>query len=155
MCQNFRAKLRVMKSRSSECNTSGRTAHDSHTNYRLLSDDEKIERMKNLQDAKRTAKKSETRLREKVMEKIDVEGVVLSDEDNDDVAALVYTASGKIKEQFPDESVPRILWEEQLTYHNLKNKCGMKWHPSGTELALCFLWCLSCSYQEWLLSTPK
>ena len=135
-CQSFRTKLRVMKSRNSECSTTGRTAHDSHTNYRFLTEDEKIQRMKNLQDAKRTAQRNESRLRERVIQKINEEGVLLSDEDSEDIAALVYTASDKIKEDFPDESVPRILWEEQLKFHNLKDHRGMKWHPLIIRLAL-------------------
>ena len=54
--------------------------------------------MKNLQDAKRTAQRNESRLCEKVIQKINEKGVLLSDEGNKDIAALVYTASNKIKE---------------------------------------------------------
>jgi len=81
-------------------------------------EDAKIKRMKKLQDAKRTAQRNESRLCEKVIQKINEKEVLLSDEDNEDIAALVYTASNKIKEEFPDKSVPRILWEEQLKFHN-------------------------------------
>ena len=97
-CQSFRAKLRVMQSRNSECSTTGQTAHNSHTNCSFLTEDKKIKRMKNLQDAKRTAQRNESRLCEKVIQKINEKGVLLSDEGNEDIAALVYTASNKIKE---------------------------------------------------------
>lgn len=46
--------------------------------------------MMRLQDAKRTAQKNESRLREKVILKTNKEGVVLSDGNNEDIAEHNY-----------------------------------------------------------------
>lgn len=81
----YRSTLRAMKSRSQRISNSDSTSHSSHTNFRYLEPDEMLARMRNLQQAKRTAKKTVSRLSEKLKGIIESDGIDLAEEDASDI----------------------------------------------------------------------
>ena len=53
-CQGYRGNLRVMRWRSQQCDIPSRTAHNSYTNIRYLNVKEMEERLRNVQQQKKT-----------------------------------------------------------------------------------------------------
>ena len=81
-----------------------------------------MERMKNLEKAKRSAQQVVQRLRERANDTIQQKGVYLQEEDVADMDELAKQLEGKIKSTYAPGSFMHIFWEQQLQYNNLNSK---------------------------------
>ena len=88
MCRHYRATLHALKCKN-QLNKDSKTSHDSHTNYRYLQQGDVIERLRNVQTAKQTAKRAVERLKEQLNSVIEHDGVELDDDDAQDIEELI------------------------------------------------------------------
>ena len=133
-CQLFRSTLRssVIRVTSVDKHTSA----TSHTNYRNLSSAEKDTRLKNLHHSVRIVKQQVHRLKTKIGQLIDNQGVSLQDDDATDISEIFTECSTSIDKRYPTESPQRMFWEEQQKYNSLRDKRQMRWHPLVIRFAL-------------------
>ena len=89
--------LRAMKSRCENLNPTASTLHNSHTNYRYLSNKDLATRLKNVQAAKRAAVRSASRLNGKLQAMIEKEGIDLGEEDASDMEDLMGEVDESVK----------------------------------------------------------
>ena len=113
-----------------------RTSDTSTANLRYLSREELIERVKNVQNQKKEAIRHASKLHKIVQKEVEIEGVELSKEQNENLSKI-------LKENPPDfeEGSPAwLLWQQQKEIAEKKDSRGMRWHP------LMIRWCLSIYY---------
>lgn len=146
-CSGYRNNLRVMKCRSQNSSIEKRVAHDSHVNICFLSDDEKTQRLRNVQEEKRVLMLKNKKLQQKLQILIDKDGITLNDTESEKVFSLVEEASTEVQ-KFPENSFQSILWEEQLKYNALKEKRQMRWHPLVIRFALSLKYASSAAYKQ-------
>ena len=132
-CQSYRSTLRAMKSRCENSNPTASTSHNSHTNYRYLSNKDLATRLKNVQAAKRAAVRSASRLNGKLQAMIEKEGIDLGEEDASDMEELMGEVDESVKAK---KHFRCIFWKQQQVYHSLDNKRRMRWHPLMIRFAL-------------------
>ena len=136
-----------MEQRCKTSNSATDVAHDSHTSYRRLSEEEKIERLCNLQKHKRKLTYGIRDLQHRAKSLITKEGVTLTEGESSDMNRLLSDVSEKINDEFPKDSFQYILWEEQRKFNHLKNKRQMKWHPVIIRFALALKYASSSAYR--------
>ena len=110
-----------------------RTSDTSTANLRYLSREELIERVKNAQNQKKEAIRHASKLHKIVQKEIEMEGVELSKEQNENLSKV-------LKENPPDfeEGSPAwLLWQQQKEIAEKKDSRGMRWH------SLMIRWCLA------------
>lgn len=150
VCEHYRNTLRALASKdlsaSDPKSQSQRTGQNSHTNYRYLSVEESKERMRNLQKAKRSISQENRRLREKLQNLIEKEGIDLVDEDVSTLEEVFEDADKEIT-HLPAESFQRLFWEQQRQYKQLKNKRSIRWHPLMIRFALNLKYLSSAAYR--------
>jgi hypothetical protein len=146
VCCRYRGPLRALRSKAkgTEANLSQRTAHDSHTKISRLKNTEVVERLQNVQRAKRTLTKSNQRLRERLQKLIEKEGVLLHEDDERDIEALFTEASKKVDSR---NNFQKFFWEQQCRYNKLKSKRSMRWHPLMVRFALNLKYLSSAAYR--------
>ena len=158
-CCQYRVQLRIAKSREQLKDSSGRTTHDSHCNYRYLSENEKVERLQCLQKQKIALKDKVKKLQKKANRLIEREGVRLTEADAADIQTVMAETSDKVDDDFVKDSFQHILWEQQRKYNALKNKRQMRWHPLVIWFALSLRYASSTAYRtvtrSGLLSLPS
>ena len=156
-CQLFRSTLRssVIRVTSVDKHTSA----TSHTNYRNLSSAEKATRLKNLHHSVRIVKQQVHRLKTKIGQLIDNQGVSLQDDDATDISEIFTECSTSIDKRYPTESPQRIFWEEQQKYNSLRDKRQMRWHPLVIRFALNLKYMSTSAYravhQSGIISLPS
>ena len=133
-CVQYRNNIRSMAHRLKACSIATNTAHDSHTPYCRLDDQEKVQRLRNLQKEKKILKASNKKLQLRAQRLIENEGIKLTETESTDIEAVMKEASEKV--DFPEDSFQCILWEEQKKHCALKNKRQMRWHPLVIRFAL-------------------
>ena len=120
-CRKYRTQLFVERSRLKK-NSAHYTSHDSHVNYRFLTDAQKDERLKSLQQAKRIEKQRNTRLHQLILDEIETNGIVLESDDCKDMSSLTTNISAAVAKSFPADSVQRIFWEQQIKYNSVEHR---------------------------------
>ena len=160
-CRQYRAQLHANKSRDQQAVSSGRIAHDSHCNFRYLSQSGSMQRFKSLQKQRKMLNTKISRLEEerKACEVIENDGVKLTEEDGADIQAVLKDKSIKVEKHFAKDSLQYILWEQQVKYNHLTNKRQMRWHPLIIRFALSLRYASSAAYRTvastGLLSLPS
>ena len=105
-CQLYRGNLHAMRWQFQQCDIPSRISHNSHANIHFLNAKEIGERLKNVQQQKRSVTAKVQKLEEKM--KI-VNEVVLSEPEVDVVNDLIKDASDTVH-SFPKDSAQYILW---------------------------------------------
>ena len=135
-CQHYRATLRVCRARQSSMSDESKTCASSRTKYSSLTPMEKDKRLKNLQQSLQQTKQQMRQLEARAQQVVERDGIQLSQEDADDVSAVVKELSQSVEDSFPEHSSQRIFWDQQKQYHQLKDKRQMRWHPLVVRFAL-------------------
>jgi len=157
-CSKYRTRLHIDKYRErNKTETAHYTSHDSHVNYCCLSSEQKDERMRNLEKAKRTERLRNTRLHKEILNEIENNGVVLNGLDEEDMQSVASDVSAQVA-SFPVDSPQRIFWEQQMQY-NITQKKQMKWHPFVIRFALNLKYASTSAYravrQSGVISLPS
>ena len=132
-CIKHRNSLRAIISRAT---SDDRTNPSSHTNYTVLTTQEKHLRLKRLHKEMKLSREKLKRLREKISQ--DAERVS-ADVDNDldeDLRSIIASNDETITQSHPEGTFQRIFWEQQKKASSLNDARSMKWHP------LFIKWCL-------------
>ena len=101
-----------------------------------LADGELIQRLQNVQKAKKNYLRSLDQLRAKLNRLIDRDGIKLNTRDSRDMQDLCKGIAGEVRSRFGEGSFIKVLWEQQLDYHTRAKKQGMRWHPLIVRFAL-------------------
>ena len=113
-----------------------RTAPDSHVNYRFLCTPEKDVRLQRMHSELRCTKLQKKRLKQKLEEAIEKDGVVIDPATHDDLQTIVADNEAELATKYPDNSFQYIFWKQQEEAARMKNASSMRWHP------LMIKWCL-------------
>ena len=156
-CSKYRANLFVERSRHNKVSVEA-TSHDSHVNYCFLTMEQKDERLRSLENAKRLERQRNVRLHQLIFSEINNNGVSLHPHDSEDIASLTTDISDHITKSFPVDSIQRIFWEQQMKY-NAVNKKQMRWHPYMIRFALNLKYASTAAYravqQSGVISLPS
>ncbi len=138
VCKKHGNTLRAQLSRhnSHQATPVSRTDPSSHVSYQSLTEEEKIERMRNLHEKLRQTQKQRDRLKAKLAEVVERQGVEVDSDTNDDLCNITRSEAVQVTEKFPPGSFQRIFWEQQVDAISRKDARGMRWHP------LMIRWCL-------------
>ena len=96
----------------------------STANWRYLSREELVERVKNAQNQKKEAIRNPWRLHKIIQKELEIEGVELSKKQNENLNKV-------LKENLPDfeEGSPAwLLWQQKKEIAEKKDSRGMRWH---------------------------
>lgn len=106
---------------------------------KYMSDEEISFKIKSLQEARKnlmasneTLAHQKLKLERKINDRIRCQGVQLGEKDTDDVRKILE--SHKENEQFNDYE--KLFMQQQLKYNTLRDKRGMRWHPTIVK------WCI-------------
>ena len=132
----FYANLHSLSSRSS--NSSDVTNPSSHVNLRFLSTPEKISRIQVLQKQKKSLNAKIKRLKLKLQNVIQRDGVILDEEISSDMEEIMKAESHSITSTFPKDSFQHIFWSQQQEniHKEGSHKNGIRWHPLIIKLCL-------------------
>lgn len=103
------------------------TSNTSKTNFRYLNTPEKQECYKKLKHRSRTA---ERRLSDVITKQMQDKGVILEPEIHNDIERIMEEKTGEIRENYPEDSLRRLFWEQQINALKTKEKCQLRWHPA-------------------------
>ena len=134
-CTKSRSTLRALHARHLTLNST-RLQPISHTTYISLTSEEKNERLRRLHQVARQAQQQVKRLKKKLANTIDTQGVEMDDATHFDLCDIVTQESETVLRAFSEGSFARIFWEQQLDAVSCRDKRGMRWHP------LIVKWCL-------------
>ena len=133
-CKSHRKSLHVMLGRSRR---STRTEIAiSHTNYRYLTTLARTRRMSNLHKKYVLEKRKVERLKKRVNEMREADGMDVTTETNEDLKAILKDNYTRIAEKYPSNSFHRIFWNQHSQAASCKNARGVRWHPAMIR------WCL-------------
>ena len=145
-CMQYRSTLRTMKSKSQNHTHESSLSHSSHTNYRYLEADELVERLRNVQAAKKKAQLTVHRLEERLQSIIEKEGVDLLEEDAADLNDVMNEMDATARQKIARSQFQSIFWEQQQKYNKLRDKRQMRWHPLMVRFALNLKYLSSSAY---------
>ena len=126
-CKSFKKNLLKIRARSANDNPQ-RTCDTSHTNYRYLSKEELVERLKNVQAKKKDALRRISVLNAKVEESVRENGVDCNDEQHTVIKEKI-TSTPEDTFKFEEDSPQWLLWQQQKLSASKKDSRGMRWHP--------------------------
>ena len=98
-----------------------RTAPDSHVNYRFLCTPEKDVRLQHMHSELRCTKLQKKRLKQKLEEAIEKDGVVVDPATHDDLQTIVADNEAELATKYPDNSFQYIFWKQQEEAARMKN----------------------------------
>lgn len=125
-CNVYRGALRKAASRARNMRPSKeRVTHDSRTPFTVLSEEEKLQRLRNLRGE---LNKQQNMIRESIEKK----SVECCDKTH---KICVETVTEKVK-NMPENSPQKLFLEEQIKAISVKGASGRRWHPSIIR------WCL-------------
>ena len=108
----------------------------SRTPNSKLSESEKLLKIRQLKTYSNDLKSEVNKLKRQLSKSIR-QGVLLNEQESQDMTVLMNDTEGEVKKAFADpNSFQRLLWEQQRKYNNLKDKRGMRWHP------MILRWCI-------------
>ena len=94
---------------------------------------EKLSQMKSdFKVAKRKIKKLTTSLDKAVQR----DGMTVGDPTHNDLVTIMKENSEKIAAIYPENSFPRLFWDQQLKAASQKKASSMRWHPLMIRLCL-------------------
>jgi hypothetical protein len=139
-CQTYRRTLRKTLHRRSgtpKVCTSQKDWTKCKTSNKNLTENQKLHKIKQFKDYSQQLELENAQLRREITKKNKTEGVRLSEGENKDLSELVQSCENEMEKNHPDESsYQRLFWEQQLKCSKLKDKHGMRWHPSIIK------WCI-------------
>ena len=131
-CRKYRKTLRTLVSQQSHEQTGGensRTNAESHANYRYLMESEKDERLRELYMQHRNTTKRLKRMEERLAHTIEDKGIDVDESMNNDLKQIMQECSAKVTTEYPEGSLARIFWEQQLKAASSKDRRQIRWHP--------------------------
>ena len=134
-CKSFRKTLRSYVARQNN-GSSDRTSASSHVPYSRLTSDEKTERLRNVQESRMECRQQLKISKERIASLIEKQSISLSSSDATDMSVIAQDVTPLINDKYPSGSPERIFWEQQLSFHELKDKRQMRWHPLVMRFAL-------------------
>ena len=146
ICHKYSGVLCALVAKKSETKDD-KVAHCSHTNYRYLNLKELQERLKTVQNAKRSSTRHVQRLKQKISALISKDGLRLHDDDSDDMNVIISTSSTEITRNLSKNDFQQIFWEQQMLFNKSKSKKGMWWHPLIIRFALNLRYLSSTAYK--------
>lgn len=135
-CGDYRNTLRAITSRRQNTDPEVRVGQHSKMNDRWRTPSEiteKLSRVKRDFKAARMKIKKLTTCLEKAVQR---DGMTVGDPTHDDLVTIMKENSEKVASLYPENSFPRLFWDEQLKAASQKKACSMRWHP------LMIRWCL-------------
>ena len=144
VCQKYRNTLRALESKStgrSKCSSST----SSHANYRYLQNSELKQRLKNVQQSRRTVQRRTDRMREKLNKVINNEGMEFCEDDSIKLEELFSQTDEALKD-YSQDHFHKVFWDQQCQYNKLSCKKKMKWHPLMIRFALNLQYLSSSAY---------
>ena len=141
-CKDYRSTLRSMCHRH-DTHVQGSTsssAVSSHTNYRYLKTPERKERMSNLKAELDHSKREIDRLRAKIKDLQENEGVCIDDKLEQDLQTIMEEKTSEIRDKHPPGSFLRLFWDQQLMAVQTKERRQLRWHP------MIIKWCLNLKF---------
>ena len=94
-----------------------------------MSDTLTRQRLQNVRRCLITAEKRITRLKTKIANNVQLNGIEVDKDLHSDLQTLVEEVKDEIKAQ-PDDSFQRLFWEQQLQASKLSSHKQMRWHPA-------------------------
>ena len=144
---NFRNNLRARLSNFEKyvsTTTVPKTSQHSHVRFSYLSDTEKAERSKNkatiLNNFQKKMSKLEFKISElkiKLKESLEQDSVTVDDSQHSLLKEITGRYNENVLSEWPEGSLQRVLWEQQVKYCKLKSASGMRWHPAMIR------WCVT------------
>jgi hypothetical protein len=92
--------------------------------------------MKNLHLSLKVARRQNQEIRAKLQKFIDEQSLPLGTDDANDIGTLMSNVQPLVESNFSPDSPQRVLWEQQVMYNGLRDKCQMRWHPLVIRFAL-------------------
>ena len=135
-CESHRKVLHILFNRQEKRGEDGRTAHDSHANYRYLNTPEKVLRLREMRSVQRSTQSQLDRLRAQLDKVIQKKGVQVHDELHADLQQIMAESEEEIATLPSENAFQKIFFEQQKKAASLKNSRSMRWHP------LMIKWCL-------------
>ena len=80
------------------------------------------------------------RLKSKIDRMVKDQSVQVGDDLNDDLTGILRDPTSNIRETCPEDTMRRILWEQQIKVLSKENRRQIRWHP------LLVRWCLNLRY---------
>ena len=136
-CNSYRASLRTMYNRWRKRRSSEVSDTSSHSNECYLNTPGKKAKMSRLKKKVALVEKQNQKLRARVAELTQKQGASLDEALHDDLLAIMNENYDKIRQAYPEGSLARPFWEEQLKAATVKDPRQMRWHP------LMVKWCLN------------
>ena len=93
-------------------------------------------RLQRMHSELRCTKLQKKRLKQKLEEAIEKDGVVVDPATHDDLQTIVADNEAELATKHPDNSFQYIFWKQQEEAARMKNASSMRWHP------LMIKWCL-------------
>ena len=112
-----------------------RTAADSHVNYCYLTSTEKNERMSQLHQASKRAKRRITILENSIEEMSNTVGENVDKQMHQDLLTILQENNDHLK-KLPTGSFKELFWNQQMKAAQLRSHSAMRWHP------LMIKWCI-------------
>ena len=137
-CKKHRQTLSAMVSREQKLKStfSSRSDPSSHTRYSYLRTPQKDERLRRLHQDKRKLNLRIMCLEKKLTSATTQDGINLTSELHDDFKEIASENISNIHSSYPEDSLARLFWDQQVKASQFKKSTSMKWHP------LFIKWCL-------------
>lgn len=139
-CTSYRDTLRASCSKQAH-QTTTRSDPSSCVNYRYLSETELRERLRATHNLQRNTQKKLERLKAKIVQSVEKNGVDLDADSHDDILKMVEECTGDALKKYPPDSFQHVFWQQQLQCAR-KDKRQRRWHPLMIKWAL-YVWHLS------------
>ena len=138
-CVQYRDCLRVLfhKHEKSKLKLVQQSPSRTHKNNRFMTSPEKNAKMASLRARVTAKERIISRLRDSIDKLVTKDSVEIDSEFESDLSQIMHSHTESIRETCPEESLRRILWEQQLQALLKPNRKQMKWHP------LLIRWCLN------------
>ena len=135
LCTNYRKSLNAMLSRHHQQfkSTNTNTNINSHTNYRYLLSDDKTIRLRALYNALQASKRQTQHLKDTIDAN---KSIAISREIHDSFFETMECYNKEVCKHYPEDSFPRLFWQQQMKAASVKDTRAMRWHP------LMIKWCL-------------
>ena len=141
-CVSYRDYLRKAYHRwikTKQTSPSRRTSSTSKANFRYLDTPEKEQRYKKL---KRRSRETERKLRDTIERLTQENGVSMEPDMQNDLESIMEEKTAEVRNMYPENSLRRIFWEQQLNALQMKDKRQIRWHPAIIK------WCLHLKFKS-------
>lgn len=155
-CSAHRKTLQSTNSRLQQRSSLSKSAHSvtspsSHANYRYLTTPERSLRMKTLRNRFNATKKIVSRLKEKVKQLLDTQGLNVQSSLEEDLVTVMNQHDNDIASKYEEDSFQMLFWKQQR--QALSKGTNVRWHPLMIKFCLYLHHCSSKAYKT--LRTSK